>query len=242
MALGMSLLLKAILSTLLISFNVYAAEVGCFERHLSDAIALNQGRKPIYEKLSEGRSSRVSNAMLRIEKWGKPLARFFQWRSKGFQKNGIPVMCDDFVPMSFVPELPEPLRVGQKLPAPPYAYIQHEVQPLVWELARANSQKNFEKVAELALNELKSLEAEPAYHCMTRHFLESIARAARLAPVYLQKATELGLRSPEAISQDFIELQVVSLFEVARIDREAGPLQADGIPIICSDVPRIAIP
>lgn len=66
---------------------------------------------------------------------------------------------------------------------------------------------------------------------MIRHFLESIRRVAGLAPTY-------GVRTM-FISKQMLWAHVRSLKKASELDQMAAPLQAEGLPILCQDVPYI---
>jgi hypothetical protein len=211
----------------------------CFERHLTDAIELNTQREPIYSALSGGESVRLSQELIRFEKIALIDARLFEARVEKYHEAGIPILCDDFVPMSTVSDLPL-----SELPKKP-SFQTYQARPsldLTWSLLKALKTEGEESIAQRAIAELKELGAEPQYHCLRRHFLESIARSGRLAPRYIKMAQEKGLSSPESISKDFMRVQILSLAHASRLDDQAASLQSQGIPIFCSDIPKIPIP
>jgi hypothetical protein len=75
---------------------------------------------------------------------------------------------------------------------------------------------------------------------MLRHLLGSALRISNQAPRYEAQARAARIRaSPGAISRTMLDLHLRMLGEAARLDRAAAPLQAEGIPILCQDVPPI---
>ncbi|MBI5203189.1 MAG: hypothetical protein HY925_16480 [Elusimicrobia bacterium] len=80
---------------------------------------------------------------------------------------------------------------------------------------------------------------QPDYFCMTRHILESVRRAARLAPLHDTASRAKGLESPYGVSRQFIKTQLLSLSQAWTLDEWAVPVQAKGVPILCRDVPPI---
>lgn len=69
--------------------------------------------------------------------------------------------------------------------------------------------------------------------------LESIRPTASLAPLYKQAAKEKKVKSPGFVVQGFLRSHLEILTEATEIDYLAAPLQAEGLPIICQDVPHI---
>jgi hypothetical protein len=117
-----------------------------------------------------------------------------------------------------------------------------ELGPLRKELGAAILKKNFARILEISKAGIQELADEPQFNCLTRHFLESIARAAALAPKQNALArAKLGVPSLE-ISRQFI-LSHLAVLKIARqIDAMAAPLQSAGVPIVCQDVPPIPVP
>ena len=80
------------------------AEVGVFESHLRDAIALNRVRASVYARMSMGKSRTVSGALILSETATLPLARWYDSRSRAYHDKGVPLLEALFVPMSGLPE------------------------------------------------------------------------------------------------------------------------------------------
>jgi hypothetical protein len=225
-----------LLFTLFHSHDLQAAEK-CFSRHLKEAIEVNETRKPLYESATQGKSRNISRTLIGLEKLTLTL---FSWRydrrAKPYQQEGIPLLCDEFVPMNeippFAPHLPPPVTSPEKMPA-------LDVREMKERLESALDSEGFEAVERLADEEIQKLEWLPHHFCMSRHVLESVRRSARLAPQHYRAAEARGLESPKEISRDFIRLQLRSLNQGLAIDKESYPLQARGIPIICQDVPKV---
>ena len=98
----------------------------------------------------------------------------------------------------------------------------------------------FREYPEVTAQRLEALDASPRYHCLVRHFLNSILRAANLAPLHEDEAKARGLSaSTTDLSWSFIEIQLFGLDELEKIDELAASIQAQGVPILCQDVPPI---
>jgi hypothetical protein len=78
-----------------------------------------------------------------------------------------------------------------------------------------------------------------AYHCMVKHLLESFIRAARLAPLHHEKAIAQGLPTTLSISKKILWGHLPAFQPGSEFDRDLAPLQAEGIPMLWQDVPKI---
>lgn len=215
-----------------------AAESGCFYRHFAEAIALNRARRPLYAALSGGRSLKVSDSLIAFEKASLLAARFGDRDARSFQQAGVPVLCDDFVSMDLVPAF----RERAEAPAPLMSYHRPSSKRILREALAAYHQGSFAGLALQLERELAMLEEQPTYNCLMRHFLESARRSALLVPRYRQAASAAGLASPEGISRRFIETTLASTVFAEYIDQAAAPLQAQGLPIVCQDIPPVSVP
>ena len=90
---------------------------GGFERHIREAIDLNQHRAPLYAEASGGLSLVVSRGLIRRERALLPLARWLDRRAERYHRAGIPLMDELFVPMSGA--LPSLARTDPSTPTLP---------------------------------------------------------------------------------------------------------------------------
>lgn len=222
----------------------------CFQTHLREARALNEARKPLYARVSRNRSLEISNKLIEQESlvifWGPIFADFDQWAIP-YQQHVLEIICDDFVSMHNTPTF------AQQRPGPHPALRKFRNVPageLRLKLARAlrHGFQAVEAETETMIKELNSLFLQAdQMNCMTRHLLESIRRIARNAPRYVFELEQINrklpatrrLASPAWISQKMIEGHFQFLTDAEALDRAAAALQAEGIPIICNDVPPI---
>jgi len=208
----------------------------CFQQHLEEAIALNQARKPRYSSLSGGRSEAVSDALIRSEQTSLILAARVDEAAEPFHAVAVPIVCDEFVPMDGVPGFRERTSFA---PEPLDDFEAVDGDALSRELEASFAEGGFPALSQLARAKLDSLSHPRAYHCMTRHMLESVRRIANFAPVQDARARAAGMSGALALSEDMVRLHLLSLGAAARLDERAAPLQAEGLPIICRDVPAI---
>lgn len=238
-------MIAAILTSVMGLSLAQTAEAGwrdvrsCLGEHVSEAMDLNKQRKTAYMKLSQGRSKDVSNALLWME-WKISLAAPLAdaW-SAYFQAKGIPIMCDDFVPISDTPAFQAQNPQGKDSLN---NFRQPDVAKIKEKLLEFHKARAYMQMAEYADAEIIELDRVPRYNCMVKHMLESVRRMAALTPVHAQKAQEQGIRSTEPLSRTVLKSHIMFLNESAKIDELAAPLQAEGLMIVCQDVPYIPWP
>lgn len=210
----------------------------CMREHLEDAIRLNLERRPLYAAESDQRSLIISDHLISVERQALLFNRIF-----GFDRNALPyqtagvrLLCAEFVSMQEVP----PFQSRGVRPWPDLGtFVPIDGLILARQLRGAWKQGGLDGLIHEAEVTIERLASEPRFHCMVRHVLESVIRAARLAPHHDRKARRLGLQSPFPLSIDFTISQLQGLKDAADLDAAAAPLQADGIPILCQDVPAI---
>jgi hypothetical protein len=233
----MRALISAMILTL-VGASAYADE-SCLSNHLLNAMSLNQSRKPLYSKLTGGRSEPVSDQLLLFESVGLVPAFYYDFLASPFQKAGIPILCQELISMGTVRNFSASDALGTNaLSAESFEAI--DSGAIEAEIRGAYRAGGFEAVAGATEARLQKLQSVPQYHCLIRHFLSSILRTANLAPLHESQANAVGYgQSPEALSWSFIELQLLGLDELEEIDELAAPIQAQGVPILCQDVPVI---
>jgi hypothetical protein len=208
----------------------------CFQVHLEEAIALNEKRKPLYSWLTQGRSEAISDKLIESEKLSLIFARSVDDAARPYQRAGVAVACDEFVSMADVPVFREQYAFD---PEPLTAFEPVDGVALRDGLEATFAEEGFAGLATATDATLHALEEPRTYHCMVRHMLESLRRIANLAPVHEEDAHERGLASPRPISEDLVELHLLSIDPAAKLDEQASVLQSEGIPILCQDVPSI---
>lgn len=207
-----------------------------FVKHTKEARSLNRARRPLYDQITNRESVGVSNGIILLENLLVFPAYLIDKHAEKYQKVGLPVFKDDFISMSETPEF----RAFTPNPLPLSTYQ----QPLVNReaLYDAIGKYDFEEVTRLAQVELEKLTGFPTYNCLTRHFLEALVRSAIIAQRIDQEAQSKNLPSPKKVYRRYLELTVFGILSAKGIDKDAAPLQARGIAIICQDVPVIPVP
>ena len=199
---------------------------------------MNRARLPHYAALGGAQAQLVSATLITSEVATMPVAHTFDARAFLLQKAGVPILCDELVPMSAAPAAGQP---GAPPPPPPALLWSYPAGDLKDDVRQAYRRGGFPAASARLEAALEELAPYPAYLCMTRHLLESTLRAANLAPVHEAAArrARVGWLGPRAISWDFIQVQLEALALGLTLDRLAAPLQAQGLPIRCADLPPI---
>lgn len=214
-----------------------AGQLGrCFEEHLLEAIAINQQRRPMYAALTGGRSVPVSDRLIESEQTSLHFAAPLDDAAEALHSLGLSIVCDEFISMSETPAFADRFAFD---PEPLEAFVEVDGWKLGEQFEATFADAGFAGVSELATQTLTALEHPRAYHCMIRHMLESIRRIANFAPIHEGRAQELGAPSTLGLSEDMVRMHILSLGAAAGLDVQAAALQAEGVPILCQDVPSI---
>lgn len=229
-------------------FVCLASEVshaqGCFRQHLMDGHALNQGRQELYAKLTHGDTKEVSAALIYLEKmaiFGSYTIFNLDDQAGTLESRGIPIVCDAFIPISNAPQF----QTHSLNPLPDLTQkISLDEHLLSRQLrSKLKQGETLEPFYQETVRVLQLLQDEPRFNCLTRHLLESVARAAAQAPVFERMAQQHGFEANESLrlSAKIIQAQMYILNEFVKLDEKAAPLQAKGIQILCQDIPPIPI-
>lgn len=203
------------------------------ESHIDEAIAHNQKVAKRYAALSKGRSTKVSYTLINLERVSKLIVRSLDKEANLYHQHGIPVLCEEVPAMNAVPEfqerLPEHLR--------PQIYSPFPRKSLSSSLKKLMKDNQFEEAYQLIASKLYEWESEPNQQCLTRHFLESIAHTLKLVDKRREEARAAGLPDPLPLIKKYISLQRQTLLLTSYLDKQAFPLQKEGLLIFCQDVP-----
>lgn len=209
----------------------------CFKDHLIEAVHINKIRLPLYSQQTNGHSEWMSRAWIASEQAVLNTLNIFNPDSFAlkYEQAGIPIICSGFMPMNQTPDFNY-----QKLSPPPLPFksVQY-TKNLRTRLKVLLDQNNFYKGWQLLDSEIKKLETQPNYHCLSRHILESSARFLSQAESFNQHALRIGLESSLPISKKMALWQLLGLPFTKLIDTHAAKIQAQGVPIFCNDIPKI---
>lgn len=212
---------------------------GGLAEHLHDAIASNRERRDYYAGRSNGASRALSDQLIRLERLTLPFAMYFDAQARRFNRQGIPIVERDLVPMSGV-------RPADTPPSHRNVASKADLQRLDGWLdtyreatSAALEGRDFQRIGQLTaglLSQLEGLETTAdAHFAMTRHMVESVGYAALHALDY--RVASSG--ETDDLAARFIKLQAFGLTGTVAIDRKAQDLHRRGIGILVNDVPDI---
>lgn len=216
--------------------GIQACVAPCFRTHMTEAIALNLDRMPRYAELSDGATRAISASLILGELASLAVSDAVDEAARPYQEEGVCIVCDDFVSMETAPEFRETFEFE---PLPISEFEPLDAARLVDLILGTYACGGFEGLSDALEAEIEELEAAPNFHCMVRHLLESMLRMSNLAPLHDREATDLGLPSTRDLSWSLVRMHTLVLAAAVEVDATAAPLQAEGLPIICRDVPPI---
>lgn len=211
----------------------------CLTDHIHDAMNLNKARASAYALLTDGKSSPISKKLIRMERWLSLAVPFADAWAAPFQAAGVNILCDDFIDMSLTPAFRAMNPAGKDNVA---NFRRADEKILIKNLDALLDENNFIGLGDYADEQIRLLDQNPRYNCMVKHVLESIRRMAYLAPKHNRLAKQKIKISSLSLSRIVLRNHINMLDTSAEIDQLAAPLQADGLPIICQDVPYIPVP
>lgn len=203
------------------------------KKHINEAIAHNKRMAKIYSKLSDHDSEKLSYTLITLEKISKLFVHSIEKEAKLYHVHNIPVLCEEVPPMDSLPEFQE--RAPEELR--PKTFYNYDRKTLSDSLKKLMDQNKFQDAYDLVAKDLYELETIPNQQCLTKHFLESIAYSLKLSETRRAEAAQAGLPDPMPLIKKYISLQRGALFLTAYLDKQAFPLQKDGLLIYCQDVP-----
>ena len=205
------------------------------QKHLDEAILYNKNVTNRYSKLTNGQSRPLSISLIAIERISTMLVKNMEEQANLYRQNGIPVLCEELGDMKDVPTFQERLTTNLR----PLKYFKYNYDGLSKKLEQLMNEDKTNEAYELLSDELRILEDYPYQKCLTRHFLESMAKTLKLSDSHRFQAEKLGLPDPIGVMKKFITIQRRALLLTNFLDRKAFPLQKQGIMIYCQDIPTI---
>ncbi len=199
----------------------------CLQEHLEAAVALNESRRATYSEWSQGRSDSISDRLIHAEKNALQLSRLVEpWEA---QLTAEDIICNSLVSMDNVPEIKRNLE--------PQDRSFFDLNRLALARVRLHAAWLLGSYPGLSQESLKLLDAirlSQDFHCMARHLLESISLASYHVEQEQKTAQHPGqwLRV-RALMDTYLAVQINLIPFANKLDADAAPLQAEGIPIIC---------
>ncbi len=205
----------------------------CFTHHIQESIKINQESSTFYRALTGGESDKVLKKLITGEKASLKIAKSFDKKVQTYHQHGIDLLCQEFKEMiPFEPSLKDPR-------------VQH-VDPLSLKyfsfykkINNAIKTKDENIIRTEALKVLIELHQSPPYHCFTRHIIESIYRFAYYVPIRKKQSEDKNLKDPTKILIQVMKLQLLVLPFAQYVDKLSAPIQKQGIPILCNELPNL---
>jgi len=204
-------------------------------KHINEAIVHNKKNATLYSKLSDRESEKLSYTLITLEKLSKFFVHSMEKEARLYHENNIPVLCEEVPLMNDLPEFQE--RAPEHLR--PQTFYSYDRKSLSHSLKNLMDENKFQEAYDLVTKDLYELEKFPNQQCLTKHFLESIAYSLKLSDIRRTEAEKAGLPDPMPLIKKYISLQRGALFLTAYLDKQAFPLQKDGLLIYCQDLPAI---
>lgn len=216
-------------------------EKSSFEGHLREAIAINSERREIYSAMTAGRSRKLSNRLIWGERMTLVVALYFDNQARPFQREGIGVVGEDFVPMDEIraPESPPDYRglASDQV----FDGLHHRVASLAKRVRKRSPDKGFEEIYQdllAAIHDIEEREAKVGAHfTMVKHVLES----AGLAALNAEKWSEMSGGRTVRLSKRLVDVQLRWVKLYLSYDRLAQELHQEGCGILLNDVPAIPL-
>lgn len=221
---------------LLASFKGYTIsyDKNCFGDHIRESIVINSHRKPIYEELTQGRSNKIFNFLIASERLSLIPAAYYDLKAREYQERGVPLYCYEFMSMNATPDFDPERRV-----IPTEKFEAFDWKSYKKRLDLAIDRNDVNEIKRVSLEAVRALDAYPNYYCMLRHMFESVYRFAYFLPLQEEASLKAGLKSSAKLSMSMIKLQMLALVSSYRIDQWSAPIQKEGIPILCSELPKL---
>lgn len=210
-----------------------------FYNHIADALAINKHRRSIYAQMTGGKSLAVSNLLIGLECMSIPLAMYYDYRAKGFNRQGIPIIAADFMPMDNIRPLEHPPTYRGRADQATLDKVSGLLAAYKTAVGKAAEANDFRQVARDSYDLLRTVHdiesASQSHFYMVRHIVESTGLAALNAVDYARSSKG----ETNKLSRDFLKLQVMAIGLTVTIDRKAQEVQAMGVGILVNDIPYI---
>lgn len=220
---------------ILLSSTLSFASERCTVDHVKEAMELNRTRRELYRADGNHKAARILNKLILLEKFMLAPSKKLDQMTEQLQEAGVAMWCDDLVSMSDVPayqtQTEPPQNKFQAWPKKKRKALTRKLHDFKFN----DHHKMYREISEVIYKDLSDLH----YNCLTRHFLEAMARNLLNAPKHLAAAPlhlkEQVIESVEAV----IGQSARALSYAVLIDKMAAREQSKGIPVLCQEMPPI---
>lgn len=228
--------LTVLLLTVLISATSFAEQAErCTVIHVKEAMELNRQRRSQYRADGNRGAARILNQLILLEKVMLPFSASLDRSVIKLQNAGVPMWCEDLVSMTTVPTYQTQVSKPQYEFAPLEKAIRKKLKKQMKNFDFVSRDELYELIATIIHQELH----DTHYNCLMRHFLEAAARSLKLSQKHYEQAPQ-ELRPMVAKALEKLIRQLArSLVFAAIIDKNAAPYQAQGVPVLCQEMPPV---
>lgn len=206
------------------------------KKHMKEAKIINRERAALYSKLTNGRSLPLSYELITMENLGQITTSNLDQKAKIYVDNGIGLFNDDLIDMSRTPKFSSTFRNNDY----PTVRRKFDINPIREKWLDLIKRDEVQYIYDEAVDLIEhGVLKETNQNCLTRHFIESIARSLLNMEEYRTKAMIFDLDDPKPIIISFLKLQIKTLGWAQSLDNRAFPIQKNNIPLFCQDVPPI---
>ena len=207
--------------------------------HMTESIQINSKRSRYYLERSKGISSKITSRLLFLERVTKVFAWFFDWWSKTFHRQGIPIIRGDVVSMRRI--RPKETRPKYQNKATPE--VLEKVKDVVSKYKRTFNEhlnhRDYEGIAHASkktLGEVRAIEKKGKCHfAMLAHMIESVGFTALHFADYAKKSDNKTAN----LSSIYLRFHALGIDQAIPLDLEAQKAHKLGVGIIVNDVPNI---
>lgn len=201
----------------------------CLTQHLNEAVQVNRTRSKFYARLSKGRTNSVFNKLIFLDQTGLIFSPYFDHLSKKtLSKNGLPLLCE--VIPSMLPTLGRPVIIESPIPVDHFIPI--SISKLTSDISKTDHSQSLNPAQVVIKKVINELEREPRFNCLTRQFVRSM-------DLLIDVAKESTSENANRFAWQAIQASLLELKFLVKIDQEAAPFQAEGIPIVCNEIPEL---
>lgn len=223
---------------LIVSNTSFAAET-CpkdpLTHHIVEALEMNKVRSKLYKKDVGKEAYRAVKRLMFYERLMIPFTKLMNFRGRKLRKSGVPIFCDDVIPMANT--APYTSRVVIEKDEVGEVPSVKQMKKIV---RQAYDRGSFQAAHVELINLIHEYEEKrPHSMCLTRHFLESIARGAMIAQKNIKESDPKLRKKIKKLSWSYLKLQLFGLSSMNHLDKRARKLNLSGIPVYCNDVPPI---
>ncbi len=205
-------------------------------KHLTDATKINRARAPLYARQTKMRSLPLSYELIAMENLAAAVTIKLDLKAKKYLSKGVGLFNDDLVDMALTPTYSQNYEQNNA----PLVRVNFDTSTLRKKWIGYVEAQNLTQIYHEADHLLENGDLKDNnQNCLTRHFVESIARSVLNHEGHREKSEKLGLEDPKGILISFLKLQINSLFWAQSLDRRAFVIQKENIPLFCQDVPVI---